>query len=838
MASVANVFIGDLRAEQLKNYYNRVLANEVEDDEAVQENIFITDPAADYTWFINNAINVLAGNEPTALSVNIFLMLGLQDCLNNILWDDGSHTALASSAEQYVQEFNKVVTAYEEYSTRFTFYVCTVGPVNGDYFSSYCKNSKISANDLNNTITKFNAKLLAGDCTAEIIDCYKYLTDSGFESFDGIRYTTDVCRDLYKFIINSSDTAGLGFVERTTMPIFAIEGTDRVPHDSMFWINEKKTGGNSPFDISQKDSKLKAKGCVLPSTSAYAWGRFYEILGARPTLSTGAPSSWYDNTDDGYLRGDEPQVGAVACWKKAGTSEDLEDGYVAIVEKVENGYITISASSAKSNRFWYTGKLRNDDRHWGFDREYSFQGFIYNPAVTETPNSKINDVKKTDVHTTKGALSRAKMETNALYICKYFLDKGWTMNAIAGILGNLEHESWINPGVTELGGSGFGLVQWTPPTKFTNWCDKQSPKLAHDDVDSQLARIEWERTNNQQYSAITSSTWDPYWYHYKPVFGPTSFNEFATSTDTPFNLACAFLYNYEKPSSILYGATPRYSNDKIVESAESVGRKKTQEERDETRAAVRKERGDAANSWYEFLCPFSTALKEPIPILSNLKVAHVTASSVTLSYVVKKLKKVTCTFAPEGGTAQTITHKYSEEAQEELSQKVFSFNQLVPNRKYKVSLSAEAKEENEYTAELEFTLPQDYPGFASKVELSCDDEYADSNSTFKLKVSKPSYIGYWSNNCGYDIQLFVNGIKQEGIHEVSGLADFESSLKLSDWFTSTAKTGDVLQLGAVVWTKDSDGNKLYNQNRQTAKTSNSICLITNPTQIFVNHKAE
>lgn len=43
------------------------------------------------------------------------------------------------------------------------------------------------------------------------------------------------------------------------------------------------------------------------------------------------------------------------------------------------------------------------------------------------------------------ALTRSQMEVNATYIWAYLRQLGWTMNAVAGLLGNMQSESSINP---------------------------------------------------------------------------------------------------------------------------------------------------------------------------------------------------------------------------------------------------------------------------------------------------------------------------------------------------------------------------------------------------------
>lgn len=52
---------------------------------------------------------------------------------------------------------------------------------------------------------------------------------------------------------------------------------------------------------------------------------------------------------------------------------------------------------------------------------------------------------------------------------------GFTPYGIAGIMGNMKHESGMNPGISEIGGgttsagAGFGLVQWTPASKLDDY---------------------------------------------------------------------------------------------------------------------------------------------------------------------------------------------------------------------------------------------------------------------------------------------------------------------------------------------------------------------------------
>lgn len=139
------------------------------------------------------------------------------------------------------------------------------------------------------------------------------------------------------------------------------------------------------------------------------------------------------------------------------------------------------------------------------------------------------------IHSGNYYLSTAQMTDNAQYILNYLLNKGWTKNAICGMLGNMQRESTINPGIwqnldegnTSL---GFGLCQWTPASKYINWCSSNG--LDPDEMDSNLKRILWELDNGEQYYATDSY--------------PETFKEFTQSTKDVSYLASAFLHNYER----------------------------------------------------------------------------------------------------------------------------------------------------------------------------------------------------------------------------------------------------------------------------------------------------
>lgn len=90
--------------------------------------------------------------------------------------------------------------------------------------------------------------------------------------------------------------------------------------------------------------------------------------------------------------------------------------------------------------------------------------------------------------------SSSDYENNADKFADYF--SGYmTAASMAGIFGNIQYESYLNPGQQELyrGGDtryGYGFIQWTPASSFLSWCNVRG--LTWYDGDTQCYRIKCE----------------------------------------------------------------------------------------------------------------------------------------------------------------------------------------------------------------------------------------------------------------------------------------------------------------------------------------------------------
>lgn len=130
-------------------------------------------------------------------------------------------------------------------------------------------------------------------------------------------------------------------------------------------------------------------------------------------------------------------------------------------------------------------------------------------------------------------LSTSERRHNGVNVYNYFVGLGWTLNAACALLGNMELESSINPGLWQIGfkpeskNAGYGLVQWTPWTKYANWAGASW----RGNGDLECNRLEYEWRNEKQWIQNVKM----------------SFDKWAHSNDEVERLTEIFMKNYERP---------------------------------------------------------------------------------------------------------------------------------------------------------------------------------------------------------------------------------------------------------------------------------------------------
>lgn len=110
-------------------------------------------------------------------------------------------------------------------------------------------------------------------------------------------------------------------------------------------------------------------GYGMPNCTAYAYGRIYEITGEEPLIKRGSADSWWkiNKSNDYYEYGQEPRLGAIACWSN----------HVAVVEEIDGSTVTVSQSHWRGTYFDTTTFTSGSSR---FGQK--FYGYIYACDIT------------------------------------------------------------------------------------------------------------------------------------------------------------------------------------------------------------------------------------------------------------------------------------------------------------------------------------------------------------------------------------------------------------------------------------------------------------------------
>lgn len=138
-----------------------------------------------------------------------------------------------------------------------------------------------------------------------------------------------------------------------------------------------------------------------------------------------------------------------------------------------------------------------------------------------------------------GYLTTAEMRDNAARAWFVASRLGWTRLGLAAVLGNMQSESGINPGIWENltvdYSRGYGLTQWTPATKYIDWAGAGW----EGNGDKQMERIQYEADNGLQWFENPAAN---------PVYPPITLNSLLTNTTLDVGtLANYFLWYYEHP---------------------------------------------------------------------------------------------------------------------------------------------------------------------------------------------------------------------------------------------------------------------------------------------------
>lgn len=107
----------------------------------------------------------------------------------------------------------------------------------------------------------------------------------------------------------------------------------------------------------------------------------------------------------------------------------------------------------------------------------------------------------------------------------YFVDRGYTKDQAAGIVGNLVQESNLNPNAVGDGGQAIGIAQWHPPRQ-ADFKKAFGKDIKDSTFEEQLAFIDWELKNTEKAA-----------------------NKYLQAATTPEEAASVFSKYYERPGT-------------------------------------------------------------------------------------------------------------------------------------------------------------------------------------------------------------------------------------------------------------------------------------------------
>ena len=258
------------------------------------------------------------------------------------------------------------------------------------------------------------------------------------------------------------------------------------------------------------------------------------------------------------------------------TSTILADGAMDLVNKdaISGSALGIKADYSRYKTLTVTDLIRDYGakieayHHLGGEDNYvivRINGLLFYLFADATGSYSIGEfdfweTAKSQVVSKNDYLSQAEMKVNASYISMYLLKRGWSREAIAALLGNMEAESTIGPGRYQ-GGKvsiyvGFGLTQWTSTRDkphddpFFAWADQN--KLDPTDIDAQLQRLllevsgdiyQWQSWRAKDAGKESSNV------SFVDFSQSTAFDtKDLTAKEIVERLAVIFLLNYERPS--------------------------------------------------------------------------------------------------------------------------------------------------------------------------------------------------------------------------------------------------------------------------------------------------
>lgn len=160
-----------------------------------------------------------------------------------------------------------------------------------------------------------------------------------------------------------------------------------------------------------------------------------------------------------------------------------------------------------------------------------------------------------------GSFSSSNVVDNATEVYNALTGAGWTRHAACAVIGNLIHESTgINPGQFQQGynyswtAGGFGIAQWTPGTKVSDYIGSQAQGV----VDDGAAQVAFLLSNTSQYNtAFLNPDGTSNYYNLSGLPYLTSMSQFSQSNASVDVLTAVWMVCWERPSAVYAALSTR-----------------------------------------------------------------------------------------------------------------------------------------------------------------------------------------------------------------------------------------------------------------------------------------
>ena len=141
----------------------------------------------------------------------------------------------------------------------------------------------------------------------------------------------------------------------------------------------------------------------------------------------------------------------------------------------------------------------------------------------------------------------------------------WTERSAAGVLGNMQHESYLNPGQWEIGYNysmehGMGLGQWTPATKVSDFVGSTNPDRMADGSKQMELLIS---TPSQYTTGYLNPDGSSVYYDETGLPYISTMSEYSESNQSISDMTKLWAICWEKPNNSYYASS---INDRISDA--------------------------------------------------------------------------------------------------------------------------------------------------------------------------------------------------------------------------------------------------------------------------------